>query len=199
MAPVLKVSGLSTVFHTRAGTVRAVQDVSFNVEPGETMAVVGESGCGKTMMALSLMRLVPTPPGQIVSGSVHLAGTDLLTLDEPAMREMRGSQIAMIFQEPMTSLNPIHQIGQQLIEVVRIHQPASRKVLTEKAVDLLHQVGIPDPERRMASYPHELSGGQRQRVMIAMAIANQPDLLIADEPTTALDVTVQAQILDLLR
>src|SRR3954454_12007736 len=198
MAPVLEVSDLSTVFHTRTGTVRAVQDVSFSVEPGETMAVVGESGCGKTMMALSLMRLVPTPPGQIVSGSVRLAGTDLLTLDEPAMREMRGSQIAMIFQEPMTALTPLLTVGKQIAEMVTLHEHVSGRTARERAIEMLHHVKIPEPRRRAGEYPHQMFGGMRQRAMIAMALACRPKVLIADEPTTALDVTIQAQVLDLI-
>jgi peptide/nickel transport system ATP-binding protein len=198
MAPVLEVSGLSTVFHTRTGTVRAVQDVSFNVEPGETLAVVGESGCGKTMMALSLMRLIPMPPGEIVAGSVRLAGTDLLTLDEPAMRRMRGSQIAMIFQEPMTALNPLLTVGRQIAEMVSLHEHVTGRAAMDRAVEMLHQVKIPEPKRRAGEYPHQMSGGMRQRAMIAMALACRPKVLIADEPTTALDVTIQAQVLDLI-
>ena len=198
MAPVLEVSDLSTVFHTRGGTVRAVQGVSFDVEPGETMAVVGESGCGKTMMALSLMRLIPMPPGEIVSGSVRVAGTDLLTLDEPAMRRMRGSEIAMIFQEPMTALNPLLTVGRQIAEMVTLHEKISGKAARERAVEMLHHVKIPEPRRRAGEYPHQMSGGMRQRAMIAMALACKPKVLIADEPTTALDVTIQAQVLDLI-
>ncbi|MFL5286654.1 MAG: ABC transporter ATP-binding protein [Rhodopila sp.] len=198
MAPVLEVSDLSTVFHTRTGTVRAVQDVAFDVAPGETLAVVGESGCGKTMMALSLMRLIPMPPGEIVSGSVRLAGTDLLTLDEPAMREMRGSEIAMIFQEPMTALNPLLTVGRQIAEMVTLHEKVSGRAARERAVEMLHQVRIPEPRRRAGEYPHQMSGGMRQRAMIAMALACRPKVLIADEPTTALDVTIQAQVLDLI-
>ncbi|MBS0639386.1 MAG: ABC transporter ATP-binding protein [Acetobacteraceae bacterium] len=198
MAPVLEVSGLSTVFHTRTGTVRAVQDVSFSVEPGETMAVVGESGCGKTMMALSLMRLIPSPPGEITAGSVRVAGTDLLKLDEPTMRDMRGSQIAMIFQEPMTALNPLLTVGKQIAEMVTLHEKVSGRAAKERAVEMLHHVKIPEPRRRAGEYPHQMSGGMRQRAMIAMALACKPKVLIADEPTTALDVTIQAQVLDLI-
>jgi peptide/nickel transport system ATP-binding protein len=198
MAPVLEVSGLTTVFHTRTGTVRAVQDVSFSVEPGETLAIVGESGCGKTMTALSLMRLVPTPPGEITAGTVKLAGTDLLALDEPSMRRMRGSQIAMIFQEPMTALNPLMTVGRQIAEMVSLHENVSRRAANARAVEMLHHVRIPAPERRAGEYPHQLSGGMRQRAMIAMALACRPKVLIADEPTTALDVTIQAQVLDLI-
>jgi peptide/nickel transport system ATP-binding protein len=198
MATVLEVSGLSTVFHTRTGIVRAVQDVSFSVEAGETLAIVGESGCGKTMTALSLMRLVPTPPGQITAGVVKVAGTDLLRLDEASMRKMRGSQIAMIFQEPMTALNPLITIGRQIAEMVSLHENVSRRAANTRAVEMLHHVRIPVPERRAREYPHQMSGGMRQRAMIAMALACKPKVLIADEPTTALDVTIQAQVLDLI-
>ena len=198
MAPVLEVSGLSTVFHTRAGLVRAVQDVSFSVEAGETLAIVGESGCGKTMTALSLMRLIPSPPGEIVAGSVKVAGTDLLQLDEPAIRKMRGSQIAMIFQEPMTALNPLLTVGRQIAEMVSLHENVSRRAAEARAVEMLRHVRIPAPERRAMEYPHQMSGGMRQRAMIAMALVCRPKVLIADEPTTALDVTIQAQVLDLI-
>jgi peptide/nickel transport system ATP-binding protein len=198
MAPVLEVSGLTTVFHTRTGTVRAVQDVSFSVEPGETLAIVGESGCGKSMTALSMMRLIPTPPGEIVAGSVKVAGTDLLKLDDKAMRRARGREIAMIFQEPMTALNPLMTVGRQIAEMVTLHENASRHAAMERAIGMLDQVRIPEPRRRAAEYPHQLSGGMRQRAMIAMALACKPKVLIADEPTTALDVTIQAQVLDLI-
>jgi len=198
MAAILEVSGLTTVFHTRGGIVRAVQDVSFSVEAGETLAIVGESGCGKTMTALSLMRLIPTPPGEITSGTVKLAGTDLLALDEASMRKMRGSQIAMIFQEPMTALNPLLTVGRQIAEMVSLHENVSRRTANARAVDMLHHVRIPAPERRAREYPHQMSGGMRQRAMIAMALACKPKVLIADEPTTALDVTIQAQVLDLI-
>lgn len=198
MAPVLEVSGLSTVFHTRAGLVRAVQDVSFSVEAGETLAIVGESGCGKTMTALSLMRLIPSPPGEIVAGSVKVAGTDLLQLDEPAMRKMRGSQIAMIFQEPMTALNPLLTVGRQIAEMVSLHENVSRRSAEARAVEMLRHVRIPAPERRAKEYPYQMSGGMRQRAMIAMALVCRPKVLIADEPTTALDVTIQAQVLELI-
>jgi peptide/nickel transport system ATP-binding protein len=198
MAPVLEVSGLTTVFHTRTGTVRAVQDVSFSVEAGETLAIVGESGCGKTMTALSLMRLIPMPPGEITGGTVKLAGTDLLALDEASMRKMRGSQIAMIFQEPMTALNPLFTVGRQIAEMVSLHERVSRRAANARAVEMLHQVRIPAPERRAGEYPHQMSGGMRQRAMIAMALACRPKVLICDEPTTALDVTIQAQVLDLI-
>jgi peptide/nickel transport system ATP-binding protein len=198
MAPVLEVSGLNTVFHTRGGLVHAVRDISFSVDAGETLAIVGESGCGKTITALSLMRLIPKPPGEIVSGSVKIDGTDLLRLDEAAMRDMRGSKIAMIFQEPMTALNPLLTIGRQIVEMVILHDKLSRRAARDRAVEMLRHVRIPEPERRAREYPHQMSGGMRQRAMIAMALACRPKILIADEPTTALDVTIQAQILDLI-
>jgi peptide/nickel transport system ATP-binding protein len=198
MAPVLEVSGLNTVFHTRGGLVHAVRDISFSVDAGETLAIVGESGCGKTITALSLMRLIPEPPGEIVSGSVKVDGTDLLRLDEAAMRDMRGSRIAMIFQEPMTALNPLLTIGRQIVEMVILHDKLSRRAARDRAVEMLRHVRIPEPERRAREYPHQMSGGMRQRAMIAMALACRPKILIADEPTTALDVTIQAQILDLI-
>ncbi len=198
MAPVLEVSGLSTVFHTRRGLVRAVQDVSFSVNAGETLAIVGESGCGKTITALSLMRLIPQPPGEIASGSVKVDGVDLLQLDEASMRKMRGSKIAMIFQEPMTALNPLITVGKQIAEMVTLHDGASRQVARDRAIEMLHLVRIPEPARRAREYPHQMSGGMRQRAMIAMALACKPKVLVADEPTTALDVTIQAQILDLI-
>jgi len=198
MVPVLEVSGLNTVFHTRGGTVHAVRDMSFSVEPGETLAIVGESGCGKTITALSLMRLIPMPPGEIVSGSVKVEGIDLLRLNDAAMRGMRGSKIAMIFQEPMTALNPLLTIGRQITEMVVLHDKVPRRAARERAVEMLHRVRIPEPERRAREYPHQMSGGMRQRAMIAMALACRPKILIADEPTTALDVTIQAQILDLI-
>jgi len=198
MAPVLEVSGLSTVFHTRRGLVRAVQDVSFSVNAGETLAIVGESGCGKTITALSLMRLVPMPPGEITGGTVKVDGTDLLKLSDSEMREMRGSKIAMIFQEPMTALNPLLTVGNQIEEMVVLHDKCSAEVARKRAVEMLHHVRIPEPDRRAREYPHQLSGGMRQRAMIAMALACRPKVLVADEPTTALDVTIQAQILDLI-
>jgi peptide/nickel transport system ATP-binding protein len=193
MAPVLEVSGLNTVFHTRT-----VRDVSFSVNAGETLAIVGESGCGKTITALSLMRLIPSPPGEIVSGSVKVDGVDLLQLDEATMRDMRGGKIAMIFQEPMTALNPLFTIGRQIAEMVSRHDKVSRRAARHRAVEMLQHVRIPEPERRAREYPHQMSGGMRQRAMIAMALACRPQILIADEPTTALDVTIQAQILDLI-
>jgi peptide/nickel transport system ATP-binding protein len=195
---VLDVKGLQTVFFTASGLFRAVNDVSFNVRRGETLAIVGESGCGKSVTALSIMRLVPDPPGRIVGGSVMLEGADLLGLDEDKMREIRGDRISMIFQEPMTSLNPVMRIGDQITEAVRLHRPMTRKEAWKQAVEMLRLVRIPVPERRALEYPHQLSGGMRQRAMIAMALACRPALLIADEPTTALDVTIQAQILQLI-
>jgi len=197
--PLLEVAGLKTWFFTRDGIVRAVDGVSFHVTPGETLAVVGESGCGKSVTALSVLRLIPSPPGRIVSGTIRFAGRDLLGLSEAEMRQVRGNEISMIFQEPMTSLNPVLTIGRQIAETLTLHQGLSRNRALAKAVDMLRLVHIPEPERRAAEYPHQLSGGMRQRVMIAMALACNPKLLIADEPTTALDVTIQAQILDLMR
>ena len=195
---VLAVKNLHTVFFTNSGLFRAVDDVSFTVRRGETLAIVGESGCGKSVTALSLMRLVPDPPGRIVGGSVMLEGTDLLELDEAEMREIRGNRISMIFQEPMTSLNPVMRIGDQITEVIRLHREIKPREAWKQAVEMLRLVRIPEPERRALEYPHQLSGGMRQRAMIAMALACRPALLIADEPTTALDVTIQAQILELI-
>ncbi len=195
---VLDVRNLQTVFFTNSGLFRAVDDVSFHVNRGETLAIVGESGCGKSVSALSIMRLVPDPPGRIVGGSVNLEGTDLLKLSDAEMRAIRGNRISMIFQEPMTSLNPVMRIGDQITEVVQLHQTMTNKEAWAKAVEMLRLVRIPEPERRAQEYPHQLSGGMRQRAMIAMALACRPTLLIADEPTTALDVTIQAQILALI-
>jgi peptide/nickel transport system ATP-binding protein len=197
-ATVLEVKGLQTVFFTNSGLFKAVDDVSFSVGRGETLAIVGESGCGKSVTALSIMRLVPDPPGRIVGGSVVLEGTELLELDESEMRKIRGNRISMIFQEPMTSLNPVMRIGDQITEAVRLHRNLSRKDAWKQAVEMLRLVRIPVPERRALEYPLQLSGGMRQRAMIAMALACRPALLIADEPTTALDVTIQAQILALV-
>ncbi len=194
----LTVARLSTHFFTDEGVARAVEDVSFEVPRGRTVALVGESGCGKTVTALSILRLVPDPPGRIVEGTVRLEGADLLTLSEDAMRRVRGNRISMIFQEPMTSLNPVFTIGDQIAEAVMLHQRAARREALDRAVDMLRKVGIPDPESRVGEYPHQMSGGMRQRAVIAMALVCGPALLIADEPTTALDVTIQAQILDLL-
>ncbi len=198
MTPLLEVKDLRTSFFTEAGEVRAVDGVSFAVEPGKLMGLVGESGSGKTVSVLSIMRLLPER-ARIVGGSIHFEGQDLLALDEPRMRSIRGAKIAMVFQEPMTSLNPVFTIGSQIGEAIRLHQRTDRVETRRRTIDALKMVGIADPERRIGDYPHQLSGGMRQRVMIAMALACRPRLLIADEPTTALDVTIQAQILDLIR
>jgi peptide/nickel transport system ATP-binding protein len=195
---VLAVDGLQTFFFTRAGILKAVDGVSFSLQRGETLAVVGESGCGKSMTALSLMRLVPDPPGRIVGGSITLDGRDLLELGEDAMRAVRGNELSMIFQEPMTSLNPVLTIGEQIGEAIRLHQNLPKSAVAARAVEMLRRVGIPEPAQRSREYPHQLSGGMRQRAMIAIALACNPKVLIADEPTTALDVTIQAQILDLM-
>jgi peptide/nickel transport system ATP-binding protein len=195
----LEVADLVTEFRTDRGVVRAVDGVSFDIPRGKTLAVVGESGCGKSVTALSIMRLVPEPPGRIRSGAIRYDGKDLLALTEAEMRGIRGNQISMIFQEPMTSLNPVFTVGDQVAEAVRLHQGKSRREAMQAAIEMFRLVGIPAPEERVRNHPHQLSGGMRQRVMIAMALACRPDLLVADEPTTALDVTIQAQILDLLR
>ena len=197
--PLLEIVDLKTWFFTRDGIVRAVDGVSFQVMPGETLAIVGESGCGKSVTALSILRLIPSPPGRIVSGAIRFAGRDLRELSEAEMRDVRGNDISMIFQEPMTSLNPVLNIGRQIGETLTLHQGLDKKAALAKAIDMLRLVHIPEAERRIEQYPHQLSGGMRQRVMIAMALACNPKLLIADEPTTALDVTIQAQILDLMR
>ncbi len=194
----LEVSDLRTHFATADGVVRAVEGLSFSIEAGETVAIVGESGCGKSVTSMSILRLIPEPPGRI-AGSVRFQGRDLLGLSEPEMRQIRGNEISMIFQEPMTSLNPVLTVGRQIGETLRLHQGLSARTAERKAVDILALVGISEGERRVREYPHQLSGGMRQRVMIAMALACNPKLLIADEPTTALDVTIQAQILDLMR
>ena len=195
----LEIRDLVTEFRTERGTVRAVDGVSFEIPARATLGVVGESGCGKSVTALSVMRLVASPPGRIASGSIRYAGKDLLTLPEAEMRAIRGNRIAMIFQEPMTSLNPVFTAGDQVGEAVRLHQHKSKAEARAIAIEMFRLVGIPSPEDRVDAYPHQLSGGMRQRVMIAMALACKPDLLIADEPTTALDVTIQAQILELLK
>ncbi|MEE4252700.1 MAG: ABC transporter ATP-binding protein [Desulfuromusa sp.] len=195
--PRLDVQNLQSYFFTRSGLIKAVNDISFSIAPGETLALVGESGCGKSMTALSLLRLLPEP-GRIVGGEIFLDERDLLRLPDVEMRRIRGNDIAMIFQEPMTSLNPVLRIGEQIAEVLRLHQGISKQKALEQAAELLTQVGISDPKQRLRDYPHQLSGGQRQRIMIAIALACDPKLLIADEPTTALDVTIQAQIMDLL-
>jgi peptide/nickel transport system ATP-binding protein len=197
--PLLEIENLKTHFFTRDGIVRAVDGVSLEVRSGETLAVVGESGCGKSVTFLSVMRLIASPPGRIVAGSVRFAGADLLALPEREMRALRGNEISMIFQEPMTSLNPVLTVGRQIGETLTLHQGLGSRAAEMRTVEMLRLVGIPEPARRVRQYPHELSGGMRQRVMIAMALACNPKLLIADEPTTALDVTVQAQILDLMR
>ncbi|WNG35981.1 ABC transporter ATP-binding protein [Archangium violaceum] len=197
--PLLDVRGLKTQLSLEEGPVLAVDDVSFSIPPGGTLGVVGESGCGKSLTALSVMGLVPEPPGRVVGGSIRFQGEDLLVLPEEKLRRMRGRHLSMVFQEPMTSLNPVYTVGEQIAEGVRLHQGLSRTAAREHAVEMLRRVGIPAPEQRVDSYPHQLSGGMRQRVMIAMALACGPELLIADEPTTALDVTIQAQILELLK
>ncbi|HEX3560469.1 MAG TPA: ABC transporter ATP-binding protein [Pyrinomonadaceae bacterium] len=197
MPHLLEVKKLQTHFPMRAGLVRAVEGVSFHVDEGELLGLVGESGCGKSITALSLMRLVG-PPGRVVGGEVWFGGENLLTVSEERMREIRGDDIAMIFQDPMTSLNPVYTVGEQIAEALRLHRGLSRKQAREAAVGAMREVSIPDPARRADDYPHQLSGGMRQRVMIAMALACDPKLLIADEPTTALDVTIQAQILELI-
>ncbi len=197
--PLLEVEGLKTYFFTRDGVVRAVDGVSFSVKSGETLAIVGESGCGKSVTSLSILRLIASPPGRTVAGSIRFEGRDLLALSEPEMRQVRGNEISMIFQEPMTSLNPVLTIGRQIAEALTLHRGLGRAAARARAVEMLALVNIPEPARRVGEYPHQLSGGMRQRVMIAMALACSPKLLIADEPTTALDVTIQAQILDLMR
>jgi oligopeptide/dipeptide ABC transporter ATP-binding protein len=197
--PILEVDNLRTHFFTAAGVVPAVDGVSYSVGAGETLGVVGESGCGKSVTALSILRLVASPPGRIVGGAIRFQGTNLLELTEPEMESIRGNDISMIFQEPMTSLNPLQTAGQQITEAITLHQGLSRRDAMVQAVDMLRRVHIPEPERRAQAYPHQLSGGMRQRVMIAMALSCNPKVLIADEPTTALDVTIQAQILELMR
>jgi oligopeptide/dipeptide ABC transporter ATP-binding protein len=194
----LEIQSLQTHFVTDAGTVRAVDGVNLTVRKGETLGIVGESGCGKSVTALSVLRLIPNPPGKIVGGKILLEGRNLLDLPEDEMRKVRGGSISMIFQEPMTSLNPVFTVGDQIAEGIRLHQRLSKRESWNKAIEMLRLVRIPDPERRVKEYPHQMSGGMRQRVMIAMALSCNPHLLIADEPTTALDVTIQAQILELL-
>ncbi len=196
--PLLDVKDLRTYFNTDEGVSKAVDGVSFSVPRGKTLAIVGESGCGKSVTALSILQLVPEPTGKIETGSILLDGVDMLKLDEKEMRKIRGNRISMIFQEPMTALNPVFTIGNQLCETIKLHQTMTAEERKSLAIRLLQQVGIPESEARLKTYPHHLSGGMRQRVMIAMALASKPDLLIADEPTTALDVTIQAQILHLL-
>lgn len=195
---ILEVNHLKTYFHTDAGLSKAVNDVSFFVEKGKTLGIVGESGCGKSITSLSIMGLVETPPGEIAGGEIIFEGEDLLKKNEKEMSKIRGKKIAMIFQEPMTSLNPVFTIGQQLVETLMLHEEMTKKQAKERAIEMLKMVKIPLAEKRFNEYPHQLSGGMRQRVMIAMALCCNPDLLICDEPTTALDVTIQAQILDLI-
>ncbi len=195
---VLSVEGLTTSFRIGERLLHAVEDCSFQVKRGQTLGIVGESGCGKSVTSLSIMRLIPSPPGQISSGKILFEGRDLTKLSDAEMRKIRGNKISMIFQEPMTSLNPVYTIGDQIGEVYRLHRGASKAEAHERAIEILKKVRIPSPEQRVNEYPHQLSGGMRQRVMIAMALACEPTLLIADEPTTALDVTIQAQILDLM-
>jgi peptide/nickel transport system ATP-binding protein/oligopeptide transport system ATP-binding protein len=194
----LKIRNLHTYFFTDEGVAKAVDGVDLELEEGGTLGVVGESGCGKSVTALSIMRLIPDPPGKITQGEILFGGTNLLSLSEAEMRKIRGRSISMIFQEPMTSLNPVFQIGDQISEVLRLHEGMSRKDAWNRSIEMLRMVGIPAPERRVYEYPHQLSGGMRQRAMIAMALACSPKLMIADEPTTALDVTIQAQILELI-
>ena len=196
---ILEIDNLQTHFFTSAGVVRAVDGVSYGVRSGETLGIVGESGCGKSVTALSILRLVADPPGRIVGGAIRFAGTNLLDLSESEMEAIRGNDISMIFQEPMTSLNPLLTVGRQISEAIALHQGLSRRDARDQAIEMLRRVHIPEPERRVEAYPHQLSGGMRQRVMIAMAVSCDPKVLIADEPTTALDVTIQAQILDLMR
>lgn len=195
----LQVNDLHVAFRNRQATAMVLNGVSFDMQAGETLCVVGESGCGKSMTALALLRLIPSPPGRISGGQILFQGEDLIQASEARMRDVRGNRISMIFQEPMTSLNPVYTVGDQIGETLRLHAGLDARAARERAIDMLRQVGIPAPERRVDEYPHQLSGGMRQRVMIAMALACRPDILIADEPTTALDVTVQAQIFDLLR
>ncbi|MFN3822916.1 MAG: ABC transporter ATP-binding protein [Pseudorhodobacter sp.] len=197
-APVLEVKNLQTQFLSRGAPLKAVDDVSFSIAAGETVALVGESGCGKSVTALSLLRLI-SPPGEIVGGQIRLEGEDLLTKSQTEIEDIRGNRAAMIFQEPLTALNPILTVENQLAEVIRRHHPTRKGAARADVLEMLQKVGIPDPEGRMRAYPHQLSGGMRQRVMIAMALLSNPRLLIADEPTTALDVTIQAQILELMR
>ena len=197
--PLLEIDKLNIAFDTSRGEIRPVRDVSFSIFPGQTLAVVGESGCGKSVTALSILRLIPSPPGKVLSGKIKFLSRDLLALSEKEMRGVRGKEIAMIFQEPMTSLNPVYTVGDQIVEAVALHQHVNRRQAYEIAEQALRDVGIADAHRRLNDYPHHMSGGMRQRIMIAMALSCKPKLLIADEPTTALDVTIQAQILELLR
>lgn len=197
--PVLQVKGLKTYYYTEEGVVPAVDGLDFEVEPGETFAIVGESGCGKSVTSLSILRLIPSPPGKIIDGEIIYHGQDLVKKSEREMRSIRGNDISMIFQEPMTSLNPVFTVGQQIGESFRFHQQMGKAEMLKKSIEMLRLVGIPEPEHVINDYPNQLSGGMRQRVMIAMALACNPKILIADEPTTALDVTIQAQIMRLLK
>jgi oligopeptide/dipeptide ABC transporter ATP-binding protein len=197
--PLIEIKNLHVAFETSRGEVHPVRDVSFSIYPGQTVALVGESGCGKSVTAMSILRLIPSPPGKVLGGTIHFEGRNLLKLSEKEMRSVRGKEIAMIFQEPMTSLNPVYTIGDQIAEAVVLHQQVGSAEAYRIAEQSLREVGIADPARRLHEYPHQMSGGMRQRVMIAMALSCKPKLLIADEPTTALDVTIQAQILELLR
>jgi len=194
----LKVTDLTVEFHTDEGRIRALDSISLEIPRGKTLGVVGESGCGKSVTALSIMQLIPSPPGKVMKGTIVYKGSDLLKLSDEEMRKLRGNWISMIFQEPMTSLNPVYTVGDQIGEAIRLHQGLNKEEALEKSIEMLRLVGIPAPEERVKVYPHQLSGGMRQRVMIAMALACKPDLLIADEPTTALDVTIQAQIMELM-
>jgi len=199
MGVLMQVENLKTRFYTEDGVVHAVNGISYTLDEGEILGVVGESGCGKSVHALSIMRLIPQPPGKIEEGTVWFAGRDLLTLDEHEMQKVRGADIAMVFQDPMTSLNPVYTVGSQIAEAIRLHTGMNKKQARERTAELLNLVGIPSPRQRMDDYPHQFSGGMRQRAMIAMALSCNPKLLIADEPTTALDVTIQAQIVDLVK
>ncbi|ANU14587.1 Oligopeptide transport ATP-binding protein OppD [Planococcus halocryophilus Or1] len=196
---ILEVKNLKTYFHTKRGVSKAVDGIDFSLKKGETLGIVGESGCGKSITSLSILRLIPTPPGKIEGGEVLFKGRDLVTLSDNEMRKIRGNEISMIFQEPMTSLNPVIPVGEQIAEAIRLHQKMNKKEARAKAIDMLKLVGIPSPEKRAKQEPFQLSGGMRQRVMIAMALSCNPEVLIADEPTTALDVTIQAQILELIK
>lgn len=199
MKEVLRISALRTYFYTKDGVIKAVDGISLKVDAAGVLGVVGESGCGKTVTALSILKLLPEPPARIVSGKIIFEGRDIIPLRESEMRRIRGDRISMVFQEPMTSLNPVFTIGEQIAEVLRAHKKLGRREARDRSIELLRMVGIPSPEQRIKDYPHQLSGGMRQRVMIAMAMSCKPSLIIADEPTTALDVTIQAQILELLK